>query len=216
MRTPRSKILVETTYANENIQSEIPNINHGIFTAYRTSYAVIPAFLIGLFTGSSFPFWSKNSYQYLLLFLQTYLNDFTTATDFRSLLANQLQSCFMLLFLLLFLRYSAFGIPVFHLVLFSKGFMDAALYTCIFSGLIDISLRVFFSRCVLYTFGCHFILLQYLLDSLPVSRSIFQFVFNAKKFPDSRSKHIEQLLGTCICLLVWCMISHWLNQSFFA
>lgn len=187
-----------------------------IFTAYRASYTVLPAFLIGLFAGSSFPFWRKSSYQYLLLFLQTYLNDFCAVTDPRLLLTNQLQSCFMLLFLLLFLRYSAFGVPVFQLVLFSKGFMTAALYTCIFSDLLDISFRVFFSHCVLYAFGCHFILLQYLLDSFPVSRSIFQFAFNAQKFPDSRSKHIEQLLGTCICLFIWCMISHWINQSFFA
>lgn len=175
------------------------------------SYALLLSYIAGILSS---PLFLKQEQHYLFLFFQTYLEELSIRRDTAQLLSYHIYAFLSIWAALIFLQYSALGTPLILFLVFCKGVISTAAFTCIITSLTELTLRDYLLSNTLFEFGYIFALWPFTLDTLAHSITLFQAFFLKKRLPEVRSSAIERPLGALICLFLWCLFALAINHLF--
>lgn len=173
-------------------------------------------YLLGTVLGAAFPAWAGDSYDYLLLFFQTYLDGFCLASTAGELLWRHLSSQLFLLGLFLFCGYAVFGAPVLWLGLACKGALNGAVYTCVLTGLYRSQGMQFAVRYILYDLGGTAVLFGMVWALFEQCGALFHACLRKKPLPGFAALRWERVLTLLLGCFVWFLLCWLLSQSLFS
>ena len=216
MRTPRMSPSVsysnKITGVSDSTEPKIPTSKHVHYKKHRYT-CLIAAYGIGIFLGALLIFQDTEWNPYVLMFLQTRLERFASAS-FSQIFAEKLHAVCLTLLTIFFVRYSALGAPILLVLVCGNGLIRITDLICVFSQIGQLSFSAYLCRCFLYDFGCAYILLPAAAEALLHSNTLFRFFFLKKRLPEAKSFSVNLLLGTFAGVLLWCLLVYTLNSLF--
>lgn len=202
--------------APKGISAAEPGASYGKRAAAHRFGIYPTGYLVGTVLGAVFPLWANQGYDFLLLFMQNYLDGFCAASSTAALLSRHLLSQAALLAMVFFCGYSVFGAPVLLLGMTCKGALNGAVYTCVLTGLYQTGLRQFVLAYLLYDLGCTAVLFLTVWQLSGVCGALFGAFLRKKSLPAVSPARLEQLLLVLLGCLGWFLVCWLFSQSLFS